>query len=53
MPTKANKGGALLYRSNELNFKVTNDLQIHKDKILESIFIEVISKSQKNVFVNT
>ena len=51
MPTKANKGGALLYISNELKYKVRNNLQIHKDKKLESIFIEVISKSQKNVVV--
>ena len=51
MPTKANKGGALLYISNELKYKVRNNLWIHKDKKLESIFIEVISKSQKNVVV--
>ena len=49
MPTKANKGGALLDISNELKNKVRNNLQIHKDKNLESIFIEVISKSQKNM----
>ena len=49
MPTKANKNGALLHISNELKYKVRNNLQIHKDKKLESIFIEVILKSQKNV----
>ena len=47
MPTKAIKGGALLFISNELNYKVRNNLQIHKDKKLESIFIEAISKSQR------
>ena len=46
MPTKANKGGALLYISNELIYKVWNSLQIHEDKILELIFIAVISKLQ-------
>ena len=46
MPTKANKGGALLYISNELIYKVWNSLQIHEDKILEFIFIAVISKLQ-------
>ena len=46
MPTKANKGGALLYISNEVIYKVLNSLQIHEDEILESIFIEVISKLQ-------
>ena len=40
----------LLYISNELNYKVRNKLQTHKDKKLESIFIEVISQSEKNVF---
>ena len=52
MPTKTKKGGGLLYISDELKYKVSNNLQIHKDKKLESIFIEVISKSQKNVFVD-
>ena len=57
MSGKANKGGALLYISNELHYKVRNNLQIHKDKKLESIFVEVISKSQKMwllvAFINT
>ena len=34
LSTKANKGAALLYISNELNYKVINTLQIHKDKNL-------------------
>ena len=46
MPTKANKGGALLYISNELIYKVWNSLRIHEDKILELIFIAVIPKLQ-------
>ena len=45
IPTKANKGGALLYISNELNYNIRNNLQTHKDKKLESSFIEVRSKS--------
>ena len=57
MSGKANKGGALLYMSNELHYKVRNNIQIHKDKELESIFVEVISKSQKMwllvAFINT
>ena len=51
MPTKANTGASLLYISNELNYKVRNNLYIHKNKKLESIFTEVKSKSQKNVTV--
>ena len=50
-PNKTNKGGALVYISNELNYKAKNNLDIHKNKELESIFIEVISKSQENVVV--
>ena len=48
--TAANKGGALLYISNEVN-KVRHNLQINKDKMFESIFVEAISKSQNNVVV--
>ena len=48
--TTANKGGALLYISNEVN-KVRHNLQINKDKMFESIFVEAISKSQNNVVV--
>ena len=51
MPTKVNKDSAVLYISNELKYKVRNNLQIRKDLKLESIFIEVISKSQNNVVV--
>ena len=51
IPTKVNKDTAVLYISNELKYKVRNNLQIHKDLKLESIFIEVISKSQNNVVV--
>ena len=51
MPTKANKVGAVLYISNKLKCKVRSNSQIHKDKKLESIFIEVISQSQKNVVI--
>ena len=38
MSTKANKGGALLYIPNELNYKVQNNLQIHKDKNLGQFY---------------
>ena len=51
MPTKANKVGAVLQISNKLKCKVRSNSQIHKNKKLESIFIEVISQSQKNVVI--
>ena len=39
MPTKANKGVALLYISNELNYKVRNNLQITKTKSLSQFLL--------------
>ena len=41
------KGGALLFISKDLNYNVGSNLQIHKEKELESIFIEVLSKPHK------
>ena len=52
MPTKANKGGVFLYISNKLNYKAKNKLQINIDKKPASIFIEVLSKSQKNLVIS-
>ena len=37
--------------SKELNYKSRNDLKLHKDKNLESVFIEVLSKSDKNTVI--
>ena len=50
-PTESDKGGALLYISKEINHKTRNDLNIYKEKQLESIFIEVLSESNKNTVV--
>ena len=50
-PTKSDKGGALLYISKELNYKSRNNLKLYKDKNLESAFIEVLSKSDKNTII--
>ena len=50
-PTESDKGGALLYISNEINYKTRNDLQIYKEKLLESKFIKVLSGSNKNTVV--
>ena len=41
MLTKSDKGGALLYISEDLNYQVRSNLQIHNKKELESIFVEV------------
>ena len=51
MPTKLASGGALLYIKNGINYKLTPDLNTNKDKELESIFIEIIAKSSKNILV--
>ena len=42
-PTESDKGGALLYISKEINYKTRNDLNIYKEKLLESIFIDILS----------
>ena len=51
MPTKSANGGALLYIKNGINYKLRPDLNINKDKELESIFIEIITKNSKNILV--
>ena len=50
-PTKSDKGEALLYISKEINYKTRNDLNIYIEKLLESIFIEVYSESNKSTVV--
>ena len=50
-PTNSNKGGALFYISKDLNYKNRNDLKLYKDKNLEYVFIEVLSKSDKNTII--
>ena len=49
--TKSDEGGALLYISKDLNYKSRNDLKLYKDKNLEFVFIEVLSKSDKNTII--
>ena len=50
-PTKSANGGTLLYIKNGINYKLGPDLNINKDKELESIFIEIITKNSKNIIV--
>ena len=40
-----------LYISSDLNYKVRNDLKIYKAKELESVFVEIINKDEKNYIV--
>ena len=50
-PSNANKGGALLYINESLNYKTRKDLEITKSRELESSFIEVIKPCEKNTIV--
>ena len=47
-PTKASKGGVLIYVKEGINFEPRPDLTVGKDNELESYFIEVINERQKN-----
>jgi len=50
-PTNSRAGGTLIYISNDINYKLRNDLKINKSKELESTFIELILKKQQNVVI--
>ena len=49
MPSKSANGGTLLCIKNGINCKHRPDLNINKEKELESIFIEILTKSSKNI----
>ena len=49
--TKYDKGGVLLFISKQLNYKNSNDLKMYQDKTLKYVFVEIISKTQKNTIV--
>ena len=49
--TEAEKGGTLIYVSNELDFKPRKDLEIYESKELEASFVEVINKRTSNDIV--
>ena len=49
--TEAEKGGTILYISNELNYKPREDLEIYESKELESSFVEIINKKSCNDIV--
>ena len=51
MPTAAKKGGVLIYVKNGIDFKPRPDLNIYKDKELESFFIEVINPNNTKAIV--
>ena len=51
MPTKSANGGALLYIKDTINYKLRPDLNVEKEKELESIFIEILQKTSKNFII--
>ena len=50
---KRKGGGVGLYVSNNLNYKIRTDLNMHEEGIIESLFIEIISATSKNIIVVT
>ena len=50
-PTEAEKGGTLIYVSEELNYKPRKDLEIYIPKTVESTFIEVVDQNSKNKII--
>ena len=51
MPTKSANGGALLYIKDTINYKLRPDLNVEKEKELESIFIEILQKTSQNIII--
>merc|ERR1712168_1758194 len=49
--TEAEKGGTILYISNELHYKPRKDLEIYESKELESTFVEITNKNTSNDIV--
>ena len=53
MPSHASKGGVLIYIKEGIDYKPRDDLKIHKEKELESYFIEQINPRGKNNIIGT
>ena len=50
-PNDGPNGGVLLYIKEDISYKKINDLKILKSKMFDSIFIEIINPSTKNLIV--
>ena len=51
MPTKSANGGAILYIKDTISYKLRPDLNVEKEKELESIFIEIFQKNPKILYI--
>ena len=50
-PTETYAGGTLLYIADHLSYKCLNDLNIYKNNVLESTFIEIVKLRKANIIV--
>ena len=50
-PTESGKGGTLLYIDKNMKYKLPNDLNIYEKQMVESTFIEILNKKQKNMII--
>ena len=50
-PTESGKGGTLLYIDKSIKYKLRKDLNIFEKKMIESTFIEILNKKQKNLII--
>ena len=50
-PAESGKGGTFLYIDKNIKYKLRNDLNIYEKKMVESTFIEVLNKKQKNTII--
>ena len=48
-PAESSKGGTLLYLDKNLKYKLRKDLNIYHKGMIESTFIEIINKNEKNM----
>ena len=52
-PTESSAGGSIIYISQNLSYRVREDLQIHSSKELESVFIELLIPSKPSLISGT
>ena len=50
-PTESKAEGTLICISNNINYKLRNDLKVYKSKELESTFVELIFEKRKNIII--
>ena len=51
--TESKAGGSLMYISDQISYKLRNDLKIYRSKQLESAFIVVLIPNRQNQIIGT